>query len=180
MKFVLPMAEFGHDIRIEHLTSSAFTVARQRTTNIPLDAPGKDWPQGLTKRNPDLIAKRNQAPDWKRYNIYEKTEHWFDIIGKVLQRPVIDPENVYNMNETGVMFSMPGLVKVLVAKKDLRGYRGGRVKCTVVTAIECVSASGRYDVSEINDCVAGVRSNWTAFPTPGWHCACSESGYTDS
>jgi len=78
------------------------------------------------------------------------------------------------------MFSMLGLVKVLVAKKDLRGYRGGRVKCTVVTAIECVSASGRYDVSEINDCVAGVRSNWTAFPTPGWPCACSESGYTDS
>jgi hypothetical protein len=24
------------------------------------------------------------------------------------------------------------------------------------------------------------RSNWTTFPTPGWHYACSESGYTDS
>ncbi|KAK7177934.1 transposase [Paraphaeosphaeria sporulosa] len=26
----------------------------------------------------------------------------------------------------------------------------------------------------------GHRSNWTTFPTPGWHYACSESGYTDS
>ena len=24
------------------------------------------------------------------------------------------------------------------------------------------------------------RSNWTTHPTPGWHYACSESGYTDS
>jgi hypothetical protein len=24
------------------------------------------------------------------------------------------------------------------------------------------------------------RSNWTTFPTPGWHYACSESRYTDS
>jgi hypothetical protein len=24
------------------------------------------------------------------------------------------------------------------------------------------------------------RSKWTTFPTPGWHYACSESGYTDS
>jgi hypothetical protein len=62
------------------------------------------------------------------------------------------------MDETGVRLSMPGSVKVLVGKKDLRGYRGRRVKRTVVTAIECVSASGRYDVSEINDCVAGVDS----------------------
>jgi hypothetical protein len=27
---------------------------------------------------------------------------------------------------------------------------------------------------------ASHRSNWTTFPTPGWHYACSESGYTDS
>ncbi|KAF2229082.1 DDE-domain-containing protein [Viridothelium virens] len=24
------------------------------------------------------------------------------------------------------------------------------------------------------------RSNWSTFPTPGWHYACSKSGYTDS
>lgn len=180
MKFVLQMAEFGQDVRIKHLTSLAFTVARQRTKNIPLDAPGKGWPQGFTKRNPDLIAKRNQALDWKRYNIYEKTEHWFNIIGKVLQRPVVDPENVYNMDETGVVLSMPGSVKVPVGKKDLRGYRGGRVKRTVVTAIECVSARGRYLKSMIVWPASTHRSNWTTFPTPGWHCSYSEYGFTDS
>ena len=113
----------------------AFTVARQRTTNIPLDAPNKDWPQGFKRRNLDLIAKKKHVLDWKRYNIYKKTEYWFDIIGKVLQNLDVDLDNVYNMDETVVMLSMPGSVKVLVGKKDLRGYRGERVKRTVVTSI---------------------------------------------
>jgi hypothetical protein len=38
------------------------------------------------------------------------------------------PENVYNMDETGVMLSMLGSVKVLVVKDDLRGHRGVGVK----------------------------------------------------
>jgi hypothetical protein len=53
------------------------------------------------------------------------------------------PENVYNMDETGVMLSMLGSVKVLVGKDDLRGYRGAGVKRTIVTTVKCISANGR-------------------------------------
>jgi hypothetical protein len=52
-------------------------------------------------------------------------------------------ENVYNMDETGVMLSMLNSVKVLVGKDDIRGYRGARVKRTMVTGVECISADGR-------------------------------------
>jgi len=48
------------------------------------------------------------------------------------------------MNETGVMLSKLNSVKVLVGKDNQRGYRGARVKRTMVTAIECVSGDGRY------------------------------------
>jgi hypothetical protein len=51
---------------------------------------------------------------------------------------------VYNIDETGVMLSMLGLVKVLVSKYDRRDYRGARVKRIIVTAIKCISANGRY------------------------------------
>jgi hypothetical protein len=47
------------------------------------------------------------------------------------------------MDETGVMLSMLGSVKVLVGKDDLRGYRGAGVKRTIVTAVKCISADGR-------------------------------------
>jgi hypothetical protein len=50
----------------------------------------------------------------------------------------ISKGNVYNMDETNVMLSMLGSVKVLVGKGDMRDYRGAQVKRTIVTAIECV------------------------------------------
>lgn len=78
------------------------------------------------------------------------------------------------------MLSMLGSVKVLVGRKDLRDYRGARVKRTVVTAVECISADGRYLDPMIIWPATTHRSNWTTYPTPGWHYACSESGYTDS
>lgn len=90
------------------------------------------------------------------------------------------PENVYNMDETGVMLCMLNSVKVLVSKDDRRDYRGVGVKRTTVTAIECISANGRSLLPMIIWPATTYRSNWTTFPTPGWHYACSESGYTDS
>jgi len=106
--------------------------------------------------------------------------HWFEVIGKQLEDPSILPENVYNMDETGVMLSMLGSVKVLVGKDDTRDYRGAGVKRTMVTAVECISASGKVLNPMIIWPATTHRSNWTTFSTPGWHFACSESGYTDT
>ena len=61
----------------------------------------------------------------------------------------------------------------------MRDYRGARVKRVTVTAIECISADGRYLNPMIIWPASTHRSNWTAYPTPGWHFACSGSGYTD-
>jgi hypothetical protein len=106
--------------------------------------------------------------------------HWFEVIGRVLRDPAILAENVYNTDETGVMLSMLGSVKVLVGKDDKRKHRGARVKRTTVTAVKCISADGRYLNPMIIWPATTHRSNWTTFPTPGWHYVCNESGYTDS
>jgi hypothetical protein len=87
---------------------------------------------------------------------------------------------VYNIDETGVMLSMPGSVKVLVGKYDIRDYRGAQVKRTTVTAIEYISSNGRYLNPMIIWPASTHQSNWTTFPTPRWQYAYSNSGYTDS
>ena len=144
--------------------------------------PGKNWSQGLRKRHRELKAKRTKAIDWNRYdhNIYDKVAVWFTAIGEELRRPDILPENVYNMDETGVMLSVLKSMKVLVGREELRNYRGAGVQRTLITAIECISADGRYLDPLVIWPAATHRSNWTAHPTPGWHFACSKSGYTDS
>jgi hypothetical protein len=84
------------------------------------------------------------------------------------------------MDETGVMLSMLGSVKVLVGKDDLRGHRGAGVKRTLVTAIECISADGRSLLPLIIWPALMYRGNWTTYLTPGWHYGVSENGYNDS
>jgi len=107
--------------------------------------------------------------------------YWFEVIGKVLQDPAVLQDNVYNMDETGIMLSKLNSVKVLVSKENKkRGYRGARVKRATVTAIECVSASGRYLNPMIIWPASTHRANWVTHPTPGWQYAYSDSGYTDS
>jgi hypothetical protein len=95
---------------------------------------------------------------------------------EVLQDPEVLPENSYNIDETGVMLSKLSLVKVLVGKDDLRDYRGAGEKRTVVTAVKCISADSRVLLPLIIWPASTHRSNWTTFPTPGWHYAHSENG----
>lgn len=93
-----------------------------------------------------LKQRRNKAIDWNWHdnNIYDKLTQWFEVIEPELRRPDIVPENVYNMDETGIMLSMLGSVTILVGKDDPRDYRGASVKQTIVTAIKCILVSGEY------------------------------------
>jgi Tc5 transposase DNA-binding domain len=114
VKYLLRMSNNGYPIPVKYLRSLAFVIARQRSipqsssTDEAINPPSKNWPQAFYKRHPELKAKRVRAPDWHRHdkNIYPKISHWFEIIGKELSDPVILPENVYNMDETGVMLSI--------------------------------------------------------------------------
>ena len=65
------------------------------------------------------------------------------MIRKVLQDPAILLENVYNMDETGIMLCILGSIKILLNKNDPRDYRGAGVKRTMVTAIKYINANSR-------------------------------------
>ena len=183
VEFMLRMSDFGQAVRIKHVPFIAFSATRHRpASDRPVKPPGKNWAKALERRHPDLQARKVNALDWNRHekNIYPKTTHWFEVIKKVIQDESVSAENVYNMDETRVMLSMLGSVKVLVRTNDTRDYRGARVKRKMVTAIECISGDGRYLKPMIIWPATTHRSNWTTYPTPGWYYACSESGYTDS
>jgi hypothetical protein len=51
--------------------------------------------------------------------MYYKIVEWFTIIGLQLQEPTVLKENVYNIDKTGIMLSVLGLLKVLVSQDDL-------------------------------------------------------------
>lgn len=166
---------------MKYIRSIAFSLASQRP---PADRPSKslyrNWPQDFYKCCAELRASKSSALDWNRYDIYKKVVQWFEVIGKVLEDPAVLQENVYNMDETGVILSKLNSVKVLVGKDNKQSYRGARVKHTTITAIECVSAVSKYLNPIIIWPASTHRANWVTYPTPGWHYVYSDSGYTDS
>lgn len=183
IEFILEMSDLGTPVRNKFIPSIAFSVTRHRLeVDRPAQAPNKNWTKAFETRHPELQTRCAKPLNWKRHdkNIYPKVEHWFDVISKVLGDDAIVAENVYDMDETGVMLSMFGSVNVLVGRDDQRDYRGARVERTMATAIECISADGRFLNPMVIWPAATHRSNWTTHPTPGWHYACSKSGYTDS
>ena len=183
------MAQNGYPLPTKLLPSLATVILQRRTpasngSNLCQKArrPGINWARAFLRRHPKLKGRRLKAIDWKRHdhNIYDKVKEWFDIIGKELQAPAILQENIYNMDETGVLISAPKSLRVLVGRDDLCNYRGAGVQRTLVTAVECISADGRSLEPLIIWPAATHGSTWTTHPTPGWHFACSESGYTNS
>ena len=170
--FLSLMARLGRPVRVKHIPSLAFSLANRRsTTNKPIKSPHVSWTRAFKRRHPELNAKKVKAIDWKRHenNVYDKIIEWFDVIEKVFKDPAVEKKNVYNMDETGIMLSMLGSIKVLVGKDDVRDYRGAGIKRTMVTAIECISADGRSLQPLIIWPASTHRSNWTTSPTPGWH-----------
>ena len=187
LEYVLRMDERGYPLPVKFLGSIAHVIKRQRSSAFQVPAvddgirpPGKNWSLDFRKRHLELRARKVRPLDWARHDIYDKVVEWFTMIGKELSNPAIVPENVYNMDETGVLLSVLGSLKVLVSRQNLKNYRGAGVKRTLVTAIECISADGRCLTPLIIWPAATHRSTWTTYPTPGWHFACSKTGYTDT
>jgi hypothetical protein len=180
----------GYPLPVKFARNLAHVIMLQRSFIFQIPAtdrddvhpPGKNWPPAFHKRHPELKAMRMKAIDWDRHDrhIYDKIVNWFAVIGKELASPVVLVENIYNMDETGVLLSVLNSLKVLVGRHELKTHRGAGVKRTLITAIECISADGRSLYPLIIWPAATHRSTWTTHPTPGWHYGHSDSGYTDT
>jgi hypothetical protein len=146
--------------------SSIFQIPATDCSNVP--PPGKNWLQAFYKHYPELIAIAIKAIDWERhdYYIYNKVVDWFTVIGKELASLLVLAENIYNIGKTGVLPSIPNLLKILVGRNELKRYRGTGIKQTLITAIEYISANGWY-LHFLIIWPAAHKSTWTTYPTPG-------------
>lgn len=124
LNYILRMSKNGYPLPV---------IVRQRISIFQVPGadydsarpPGKNWPQAFYKRHPELKSMRIKALDWERHDlhIYNKIVDWFTVVEKELAGPHIHAENIYNMDETGVLLSVLNSLKVLVGKNELRNYR---------------------------------------------------------
>jgi hypothetical protein len=67
--------------------------------------------------------------------IYDKVVEWFAMLAELLSEPDILTENIYKMDETGVMLGKLNSVKVLVSREDMKKCRDSGVNRTTIMAI---------------------------------------------
>jgi hypothetical protein len=133
----------GRPLPSKLLPYLAFSVVRRRGSTIQnlasdtdLKPPGKHWIKGFYKRHPELRGRRNKPLEHARFDIYEMVVDWFEVFGKLLEDPIIVPENVYNMDETGTRLRVPTSQKYVVGRNDTEDVRGPKVNRVRVTALE--------------------------------------------
>jgi hypothetical protein len=170
LDYVLRMPERGYPLPVKFLRSLALVIARQRSSAFQIPAindgvrpPGQELAIRLLQTSPRAQGGRVKALDSARHdhNIYDKVMQWFTLISKELHDSAIVPENIYNMDETGVLLNVLSSLKVLVSKEDLTNCRGAGVRRILVTPIECISADGRFLAPLIVWPTSTHRSTWT-------------------
>ncbi|OQE11280.1 hypothetical protein PENFLA_c074G06585, partial [Penicillium flavigenum] len=143
-KWILSMDSRGSAPRPSTVREMANLLLEKRGTT-PVVSVGKNWVTEFVKRHPLLSSRFS-----KRYN-YERAKcedpkvigEWFNLVQKTILQFGIDPDDVYNFDETGFAMGLTATAKV-VTRSEYYGRRallqpGNR---EWVTVIECINASG--------------------------------------
>lgn len=112
---------------------------------IPVQTVREKWVYNFVKRHPELSSQF-----LRRYN-YERAKcedlkiigEWFNLVQKTILQYGINPDDVYNFDETGFAMGLTATAKI-VTRAEYYSWRSllqpGNHKW--VTAIECMNASG--------------------------------------
>ena len=112
----------GFLLPLKYLRSLAHLIVKQRTSSSlnhhTAKPPSPGWPRKVFERHPEVKPRNSDPIYWQRHDhsIHGKIKEWFSVIGPELHDRTIDPVNIYNMDETGVMLSGPRSLRFFVGK----------------------------------------------------------------
>jgi len=98
-------AALGHPVTHPFLRELAEEIRKPRIESENLNASplGQDWTKRFMRRNPDLKTTIASSIEIQRKEVTkEQLDKWFAEFKRVIDENDILPENVYNMDETGI------------------------------------------------------------------------------
>lgn len=204
--YIRRMTELGHPPSHHLVRETAEHLRHNRhllegiadTVNAP--PLGKNWITKFQGRHPEVISTWTRAMDASRVKADspEKLVPWFTELKGLLDRYQYQPNNIYNMDETGYGVGVIQSTRVLAVVDVRRGGDGGeqkgkeRKKGKVVhvqpgrqewvTVLECVSALGTaLPPMVILKGKGEFNPAWRpATPDPSWMWKASKSGWTNN
>ena len=121
-------------------------IAAVSQLRSPLPSPSQSW---VTKyiRNElqdfHFITTKPIALQRTRAQDESKVTEWFEKYFRFIWDRNIQPESIWNMDETGFRIGIPGGERVIVPRAVKELYTPSPENCTSITVIETVSAGGK-------------------------------------
>jgi len=144
LKWVLSMDSRGGAPRHSTVREMANLLLASRGST-PVLSVGKNWVTEFVKRHSDLSSRFSRRYDYQRAKCEDPKviSEWFSLVQKTILSYGIDPDDIYNFDETGFAMGLITTAKV-ITRREFYGRRsllqpGNR---TWVTTIECINASG--------------------------------------
>ncbi|PSS32144.1 hypothetical protein PHLCEN_2v2100 [Hermanssonia centrifuga] len=105
---------------------------------------GDSWIQRFKARHPDLKIRWTSSLEACRARALNPTlvKEYFNIIHELIVKYHITPENIYNMDEKGLLLGIGKRVRAFVDRDQKTLYQVGDGNRELVTVIECISADG--------------------------------------
>jgi DDE superfamily endonuclease len=149
---------------------------------------GVNWHLHFLNRHPDLKSKFVPPLDRNRCQAqdHEIFEHWFKLFLDQKARFEVLDNDIWNIDEKGVMMGVSGKTRVIIPKSSKNPHTTHPGNREWVTSTECISMAGKK------------LGSWTIFKgkkpqkmwhetmkrigefDSGYHIACSENGWTDN
>jgi hypothetical protein len=177
-RWILQLGAWGWPPLVSQVNRMAIEVLKAKGDTEPL---GHNWHSRFLDRHPDLRSRFVPPLDKERLVATdpEQIQRYFELFAKVKAEKKIHDDDVWNMDEKGVMMGVIAKVRVVVDRGIKHPYMtqpGGR---EWVSLIECVCSNGR------------VLSPWVIFKAkkqvkawfehfPDSHICISERGWTDN
>lgn len=150
----------GRPSTIEGVRGMATAICHQEGSTDPI---GHHWVQRFFKRHSSLISiKEGRLIDTER--IQAATEAniapWFARLGDILTKYDIEPQNIYNIDETGTQEG-DSIGRKVAGSSSIKGAKVMKSSNTDwVTVIECISATGRRLTPAIIFKGCNLQSHW--------------------
>ena len=146
-KRVVRLQQVGFGLTPSIVKSKAAEIAEQLQikTQFKNQKAGRFWFKGFLKRNPELCLRKAESLSYGRLMRFNKeiVLDFFNLLKEVYDKMSLQPENIYNVDETGLQLTFDGKEKVLAAKGSKRVHKATHgEKGETVTVVACTNAAG--------------------------------------
>lgn len=186
--YIVKMEEMFFGLTMEDVRKLGFQVAKRNglievndsEDDDKKDSFGQDWLRGFLKRHPEISPRTPEATSAARARGFNReiVGKFFDMYEKLIDKHNFPPQNIFNVDETG-MTTVQGNASKILALKGRRqvGCLTSAERGQLVTFVVCMSVTGTYIPPLFIFPRKRMKAELMDECPPGSICVCHPSGW---